>query len=311
MIVPERLSSSTAKRRLYAEDPHFRAGYVSFANAVGSEAVTDLTWPLASVILKPESLAGRTAGACCTFLFGHGFVPLAAAAVHISSLAVRELWRYQINVATEERLYAMDRIFASGPSVYLAFRYPGGGRSASSVLDAIKGPSEPSKRAPWHLRASIGARPSRLLTHIHAAEEPADVIRDLGVLFDMPQRQELVRSLQRGGIKRDRMIAIVNDAANRYPPHDLDPARSISRLRSAIDSAVDQGTGAAATLASNWLAAAERGAASDWQCFVESLCTIDIDVTAWDLITIGSEVMTMDLVDECRLLTSSAPADRR
>lgn len=307
MIAQERLSTSKVKRRLYAKDPHFRAGYISFANAVGTEAVANFTWPLASVILKPESLAGRTAVACCTFLFAHGFVPLAATAVHISSLAVREMWRYQINVATEERLYAMDRIFASGPSMFLVLRYAPEresveNASASSMLNEMKGPSEPSKRKPWHLRASIGAAPSRLLTHVHVAEEPADVIRDVGVLFDGPQRRGLMRSLQQGEIKQDDVMDIVDDAASAYTEHDLDPTASVSRLRQLLKRAGSQDSNQAVALASSWLDAAERGIASDWHGFIEVVDSLDIDCDLWDLITIGSDVMTMDKADERRLL---------
>ncbi len=307
MIVSDRLSASKAKRRLYAEDPHFRAGYISFANAVGMEAVADFTWPLASVILKPESLAGRTALACCMFLFAHGFVPLAATAVHLSSLAVREIWRYQINVATEERLYAMDRIFASGPSVFLVLRRPqeresAEGASASSMLNEIKGPSEPSKRKPWHLRASIGAAPSRLLTHVHVAEEPADVIRDVGVLFDEPQRRGLLQSIPQGEMKQDEVIDVVNDAASAYPEHDLDPTASVRRLRQFLKRAASQDSNEALALASSWLDSAEQGVASDWHRFITTVDLLDIDFDVWDLITVGSDVMTMDQEYERRLL---------
>lgn len=310
MIVPERLSTSEAKRDLYATDPHFRAGLISVANAVGADGVADFTWPLASVLLKPESLVGRTAVECCTFLLSRGFVPLAATAVQISSFAVRELWRYQINVATEERLYAMDRIFASGPSVYLVFRYPVGGvsegASASFILNAMKGPSEPSARMPWHLRSSIGAVPSRLLTHIHAAEEPADVIRDMGALFDESQRQGLLRSFQLGDVEPEQMLGFVREVMGEYAPHDLDPGNSISRLRRAIDGAADRGQNRDIAFAMQWLDAAEHGAGSDWYGFVHYLSTRYIDVNVWDLIVSGSDVMTMDVGGERRLLGDEA-----
>jgi hypothetical protein len=308
MIVEERLSENEDKRRLYGGDPHFRAGYISFANAVGAEEVGDVTWRLASVVLKPEALVGRKAVACCSYLFSVGFIPVAATTVHISSLAVRELWRYQINVATEERLCAMERIFAAGPSVFLAFRFPmqegaTGGASASSVLNQMKGPSDPAKRAAWQLRASIDAAPSRLLTYVHAAEEPGDVIRDVGVLFDEPQRRKLVRSMVQGEMGRDEMLGVVNDAMGAYALHDLEPVASMRRLRRALEYATGQGANAALTRASEWVEAAEAGSAGDWSAFMDAIAMSGIDVDAWDAITVGADVMAMDVGGERRLLS--------
>lgn len=62
----------------------------------------------ASIILKPEAIVNRKAHLCIEFLMQHGFIPVAQKRFQFNRHLIRDLWRFQFNAATRERLDILD-----------------------------------------------------------------------------------------------------------------------------------------------------------------------------------------------------------
>ena len=109
--------------------------------------------------------------------------------------AIRGLWRYQWNMATPQRQALQEQIMTSFDSLLVIVRRSSPIRVPTTVyLTDLKGPSLPADRKPEHLRTVLNST-NPVLNFVHTADEPADVIRELGIYFDAGQRADCVRML--------------------------------------------------------------------------------------------------------------------
>jgi len=228
----ECLSSLPEKRRLYSRDPHFRESMWDARQALGDEPFAVLH-RVALLALKPESLAGRRVDSLLRFLDDHGFTP-----IHVESFAYtrhinRELWRYQWNAATIEKMDLTDRINLALPTAILLLRDDGRPRElpTSVRLKALKGAALPERRDPGSMRAALEA-PNRMLTFVHTADEPADVARELGILFDRPERRAIFEALEAkpSGDVTEQCRHLLEGLEARAPVADFDPERAWRRV---------------------------------------------------------------------------------
>jgi hypothetical protein len=118
------------------------------------------------------------------------------------------------------------------------------GVPASVRLADFKGSSDPAKVQPGQLRALLRP-PNRVINFIHVADEPADVIRELGILLDRPQRRGLLAQVLaqvREGSRTDAMAEVrrnVSRLEQEYPASDFDLEHALERLKPALASAAD------------------------------------------------------------------------
>lgn len=71
------------------------------------------------VVLKPDAVAGRRCELILGILRSKGWHPVAATAVRFDPLLVRELWRYQFNAASAQRIAVVDPLLSSGRSLLI------------------------------------------------------------------------------------------------------------------------------------------------------------------------------------------------
>ncbi|MEU4084347.1 nucleoside-diphosphate kinase [Streptomyces aureus] len=190
------LTHDPVRRHTYPDDVYFRE-MAAFLDGWEPERTDRALLASTFVMFKPDAVVGRRVEPALAFLAGHGFEPLGALTVRVDARLCRELWRYQINAAPLAVIRAVDMILESGPPcVFVALRDTRGprrtGTSAAERLAELKGSSKNRAVNGGSLRGALGCE-LMCLNFAHAPDDPADLIREVGVL--LPGRRERALSL--------------------------------------------------------------------------------------------------------------------
>lgn len=192
------LTTVPDKLREYERECRFREAYADAEDVLGDALAAVLQRTLA-LSFKPEAIVGRKVAPALAFLERNGFVPLVVREHVFAGDNLREIWRYQWNVATLDRLAIMDAMNAAAPSMWLCLL----DTSAPLTIPAtvrfrcLKGSALPTERQPGTLRDELGDAEDRMITYVHGADEPIDVLRELGILFSSPIRREILAAILR------------------------------------------------------------------------------------------------------------------
>ncbi|MFJ1867965.1 hypothetical protein ACIOD1_25465 [Streptomyces sp. NPDC088097] len=227
--IREAVTWSREKADLYAVDQYFREACWAFGDIVPQML------GIALCMLKPEATAGRRLRPALRILREEGFHPVDAVRFRHDRLTIREVWRYQFNIASRERIEAMDAILPSTDTVALVLRderWSPGALPAAVRLNALKGPADPALRGPQHLRHRLGVV-NGLFNFTHISDEPADVLRELAVICDEPRRDLVRRRVLAGHNARPEVLATFQDLEGEHPEHDFDLEASWRRLEAA------------------------------------------------------------------------------
>ncbi|GDY29626.1 AfsA-related hotdog domain-containing protein [Gandjariella thermophila] len=282
--IPETLSAVPEKRVFFAVDSYFRDSWEDL-RALPAEEIDHVLRRHATLLLKPESMVARRADVALEWLREQGVV-VAAERVRINPHQTRALWHFQWNVATRERRDLCDLIAAAGDSLFVVARLPEDPVPATVRLSNLKGPADPARRQPWQLRHRLGGD-NFLLNFVHAADEPADLVRELGILFDGPARRRIYRALLSGVDRYPDAQRYVTRLYRQSSAHDL-------RLRGVLRRMTDLlGNAAASPAAAELLAAlnaAENGLPVRWTELRALAARAGLTVPPWDDIVLGSHL---------------------
>jgi nucleoside diphosphate kinase len=223
------ISADPGKLERYARDIAFREAWTDLAACWGDEAEEILS-RRAFVLLKPETVLLRRLEEVTAELERHGFAPVLWRLVRLDRNLVRGVWRYELAEAPLATLAAVDVVATAGVCVLVGLRddRPEPGRYASARLASLKGPTRQEERRPGQIRYRLRS-PAILLNFLHTPDEPADAVRELGVLFAADERLALFRELRAA-----RDVALEPAFAAAYaetPPHALDLDASLELLR--------------------------------------------------------------------------------
>lgn len=232
-LVPESLSRDERKRELFGADTFYQESYEQLAEL--TDDPEDFAFRHGLLLLKPDAVVTRQLLTTLDWLARSGFTVVAATSVALTPAVVRSLWYFQWNLATVHRRRVADLFAATVPALLLVIRKDGGSElPVSIVLTELKGPSDPRQREPGQLRYALG-RYSFLFNLVHTADEPADVIRELGVHLDYPARGELFRQALLGQDDAAHARALAEQMYAASPAHDLEfepaAARVLARAR--------------------------------------------------------------------------------
>ncbi|MGW1894336.1 nucleoside-diphosphate kinase [Streptomyces sp. NPDC002004] len=183
------LSADRDKRTRYAEDTYVQESTGQLAGLTGD--VDGFARDHGVLLLKPDAVRARRLTAAIDWLEQGGYRIVCARRVLLDRHMVRALWYFQWNIASPERRRVADLLTTSCPSLVLVVR--GAARPDVPVpvdLTHRKGPTDPGRRAPGQLRYVLG-RYTYLLNLVHTADEPADVLRELGVYFAEDERADV------------------------------------------------------------------------------------------------------------------------
>ncbi len=175
------LTRDTDKRALYADDPCFRVGWNAFAAARPRQAAAMLG-NVSALTFKPDAVVRGTLTPGVALLRRHGFRVLTASTVRFTPARAQWVWRFQWNRATIDRMLLALAFLDRTPSFMVFVAAPPDHRDrATERLAMLKGSAD--HFAADSIRGQLGMR-NRLLSLVHAPDEPADLIRDVGALFD-------------------------------------------------------------------------------------------------------------------------------
>jgi hypothetical protein len=220
------LSALPVKRALFAVDSYFRDGWDDLLEVVPEPSV--LLHTHATLLLKPDAVAGRRLEAALDWLLEQGALVVAAERIRLDRHTTRAMWWYQWNVATRERRELADALVTAGESLLLVARLPDAPTPATLRLSNLKGPADPAKREPWQLRQRLD-NDNFLINFVHTADEPADLIREFGILLDGPDRRRVFGELQAGEDQEQKARGIIEDLYRRQDAHDLSFAAAQER----------------------------------------------------------------------------------
>jgi hypothetical protein len=277
------------RRRTYPNDVYFRE-MAAFLDQ-RDEAETERTLLRSTfVMFKPDAVVGRRIEPALAFLARHGFEPLGCLPVRVDARVCRELWRYQINAAPLAVIRAVDLILESGPPcLFVPLRDTYGpqrtGGAAAERLAQLKGSSKNRDMDGSSLRGALGCE-LMCLNFLHAPDDPADLIREVGVLLPGRHRDEAFAMLA-GDLSPHGAAELAAVACQVYAAH---PAHPLARPANA--SVPGQPTDSVRLLAK-----------------VEELAEGDCGLPLWDRIVIAAQLVD-GLPSEGRALIGPPPGIR-
>lgn len=299
--VPPVLSRVARKREAFAGDPYFRDAWDDFRAVHGTRPEAQrLLHRVAPLVLRPDTMAARGGARVVNAVRALGFVPVAFRSFRFDRHITREVWRYQLNIATRERIDVMDMIMPSGPSLYVLFRHAGrSAMPACTRLSEAKGPSLPEGRRGHHLRRIAGPAQASVLTYVHVSDEPADILRELGVLFDRADRMALLAALPGAPDRTAEVLRALAGAEAEVPASDLAWRPALDRLEAQLDRRAAHGGPETADLPSaerpgaelrDLLAAVRAGRSRDWRRILDLADQTGLDWPHWDRVAVAAEL---------------------
>lgn len=317
------LTASATKTDLFAEDLYFREcwsdaldilgasdtpaaalGSVPAAGADRARTAAGMLAPLGLLSFKCDGMAARRAQRTLRYLAEQGFSILASASIRHNRHSMRELWRYNWHVYTTDRLALMTLMHSVTDSLLLIVRddrhdseIPGSVRLAD-----LKGSADPEARGPEHLRSVLDP-PNKIINFVHVADEPADIVREIGIFLDRPERRALLAEVRTADVETAtrRAHAEVTRLEDRFPANDFDLEAALKRVESAIEPE------ALARLRF----AASGGTRLTWDELGTLLDPADPAVDVWDFVRIATEVLDADRPASADLLPPSSAAEWR
>jgi nucleoside diphosphate kinase len=231
------LTSLPVKWSTYEREAVFRESLRDAASVLGDDLAPVLQ-AHCEITVKPDGLAARVVDRLLAYLERQGF-RLVTYRVHaLSPLQVRDIWRYQWNVATHDRLRLFDLVLAQAPVLTLYLYDAAEADIPATVrLRGLKGSALPGLRSADSLRSTCQA-PNRLLTLVHAADEPVDLVRELGIAHDAPERRALYAELadHSPAVRvHTELRAAVAELYGHCPGCDFDRVRAEANLLAALD----------------------------------------------------------------------------
>ncbi|HEX8052715.1 MAG TPA: nucleoside-diphosphate kinase [Thermoleophilaceae bacterium] len=243
------------------------------------------------MLVKPDAVAGRRLDATLRWLAEHEVAIVAAERCRLTRRTIRALWQYQWNLATRDRRDLADLLMPSVESLLLVLR-PRAGQGRDDVpftltLNRMKGPADPEARAPGQLRHSLGNE-NYLLNFVHTTDEPADMVREIGVLFEPAVRRRVYEAARDGRDAAQDARREVDELHRQVAPQDLSLAGALERV-----------AGRARALQPSrerdeLLAAVERvrsGDERDWRGLRALADRADVPLERWDQIALGTHLM--------------------
>jgi len=306
------LTVSATKTELFAEDLYFRECWADVLDVLGAapdgtpsaeaRAAADMLAPLGLLSFKCDGMAARQAELTLRYLADHDYSIVASAPIRHNRHSMRELWRYNWHVYTTDRLALMTLMHSVTDSVLLIVRdnQYDGVVPGSVRLSGLKGSADPEARGPDHLRTLLRP-PNKIINFVHVADEPADVVREIGIFLDRPERRALLAGIGVGDTEAAgrRARAEVEGLEALLPASDFDLEAAFKRVEPVV-------TPEALTRLRH---AVDSGELLGWDELITLLDPAAPAVGVWDFVRIATEVLDADRQASADLLPPSSAAE--
>lgn len=283
--IPEGLTQMPSKTALYALDTHFWEGWEDLAG-MAADSAGALARSHALLLVRPDAFAARKVEALLQWLPQNGFSAVASAWLDVSSHQACALWRYQWNTAPRVRREALTAVLGAAASLLLVIRSTQAGElPATTRFARLKGPADPALRRPGDLRAVLGS-PAHLISYVHAADDAADLLRELAILLPECERRSVFAAMRDGaGLCAEELLAAVRAACERVPRHSFALAGAVERLGAAVRAQLPAGDPDRAAVTHD-LDQLLAGSPLDWRRMFRILDASRVSYDRWDRIAV-------------------------
>ncbi|MEJ1962180.1 MAG: hypothetical protein WDO56_11810 [Gammaproteobacteria bacterium] len=282
------LTSNSQKRARFEEDLYFRECWADVVNAFGAAAGA-MARELALLSVKPDAVVGRRLHGVLQYLTDHDFVSVSVAPTSLCRHSMREIWRYDWQPYPTDRLEFSTCWYVSAQILVFLCRDRSAGLAlpAAARLSELKGSFLPQQRSVSSMR-SVLRPPNRVLNFVHVSDEPADVVRELGIYFDPATRRRLLSDVHVNWEHdcRGQVLVEIQRLESVFPAHDLDVDRSLARIAKV---STTHSAGAEAIRA---YIKTQRHLS--WAELCSILDPADARVDRWDFICIASHVIWLE-----------------
>lgn len=298
----QQLTVLPEKQRACEEDLYFREAWADWL-AVGGEDPFPALWSSAILCAKPDAVVGRRLRPMLDYVRARDFHVFGAAEFALQRHAMRELWRHDWHVYPTDPLAYCSLWYTSTPMAAFLLRWSGAadqGVPASVRLSSLKGHAIAARRRPGELRTELRA-PNAVLNFVHVPDEPADLLRELGIFLDRPERRALLTCLLEGqAFDGDAQAeALVAQLERCHAEHDLQFGPSLDRLVAAgVLSRAD---------ADGLVRCVAEGKKLAWDDLLAAMYPDDSRVNRWDFIVVASELLTLEREGTSGLMPGVSP----
>jgi Nucleoside diphosphate kinase len=232
----DRLTSLTTKQRLYEVDSYFVEGFGDLSRRLGGR-LYECVERHALVLFKPEAVRSRKIVESFDYFRNYGYVPVAASICRFDQATIHSIWRFQLGRATRDRVRLYSRWGDPEPALMVAYRslLPSIDLPESVRLQGYKGHAFPERRQPGDLRAQLHS-PNTLMTFFHAADEPADMVRDMAICIPAVDRMRFIDAMAQPDMADS--AGTVEELAwqlyDRVPEASYDPDVAAERIVAAV-----------------------------------------------------------------------------
>ena len=219
------LTPNSIKEYFFERDTNYVSALTDMRQCwTSTDTLHNMLWNTSALLLRPDAIAGHQAASVLPVLRSLGFVPIAACPIRLTLAQTRELWRYQANVSTTERLRLLDLIMTSGQSLYILFRDTTVRETAPATvhLNYLKGTAIVKNRRRWHLRTIAGPLVANIVSYVHVSDDPADMVREMAVLFSPLQRLEIIKEAEQVIDKTDKVLSLLTQLQSNVPTNLLE-----------------------------------------------------------------------------------------
>ncbi|WP_250405506.1 nucleoside-diphosphate kinase [Streptomyces cellostaticus] len=290
------LTAVEQKYRYFSIESYFRESWETASLELGAGVLESLQ-RLAMLVLKPECILGRKGETVLDYMARNGFKPIVAQPFRYDRHRTREIWRYQWNIATLDRLQLGDLLHTAADALMVLFvdERDDTGLPGSVRLAGLKGSSLPWERRPEHLRSHLDAL-NRMIVFVHCSDEPADIVRELGILFDPGQLQGIYRRISTALSSQvgDDVAATLSNLCSQFPSYPFDVAAAVRRVRTELALVRKSGVKAARRADQALSIAAESDRKLDWRTWSDDLKKAGSNPAGWDAILVATQYIQHD-----------------
>lgn len=295
------------KRFAYGAEPLFRESYYQLARAPGltPDSLARMTY----VLCKPDAIASRQIESILQFLDENDFDVVSATKVQLSRAMVAEMWRHNWNTVTIDRALVSTEINTITPALVLGLvsREQTTSIPASVRLSDLKGSAQKFLRREGTLRHILNAS-NPMLVSVHAPDEPADVVREAGILFSWDERQKLFASLTRSGLSsrlgNTDVREVIRDLYNSISEHRIDVLEARFNLhRHALSGSNDRRV---ATRFLDYVDFSLKELGLSWPAFVAGVRELCPALPWWDSLIIGAHAVFQNYRDDEPLVQTAS-----
>lgn len=273
----KQLSIINEKIELLSKDPHFQYGYEKFKS---SGIIADIN-NLAGIMLKPESFISGKAISIVNFYVNSGFRVINFKKIIISKNDLLCFYFYPLHSATIERLELLELWATNNYFIFILLEnknYDNRFASSSTYATILKGHSNKDKVDKNSLRFKL-CKPIGILNYLHTSDESIDLIRDISIVLDKSELNNLTHWLQNTDNKDAELIDEINKLKPQNIISEFTYENSIENIKVLLQDINTESFN---------LKLKELENTGQWSVFFTYLESLNINVTYWDKIIISS-----------------------